>query len=317
MDVLAKAVEAAYPDDTVAAVTPQTARPDNAVARVTLEDGSVSYIKTAADTDRRLRRERGAIEIAGDCPIRVPDIRAVNLDATPPYLVLGPLPGTPLNDPWTGDGDRASLLRRAGEIIARIHTAGFDTAARIQGWNDGTPRLATASWVDTLCTTIEWRVEDWFPDRFTELPPILIDLLRTAEPRLADTDPRLLHADCSRINLHLEPSGALDWERAIIGDPAFDLVDAAGHLIDQVDVDEADRPAYRNALHEGYRSRAGRLPPHLERRRPLYRAVAHLLVLQTFDEWAPSVDEPTDDLAEQVRSEFRTRLATAREALEP
>jgi len=99
-----------------------------------------------------------------------------------------------------------------------------------------------------------------------------------------------------------------------VGDPVFDLVDAEGHLVDQIDVDDERRPRLRAALRDGYRERAGSLPAGFERRRPLYRVFAHLVVPQTFESWAPPVETPTEELAADVREEFDSRVATAREA---
>jgi len=106
----------------------------------------------------------------------------------------------------------------------------------------------------------------------------------------------------------------LDWERALVGDPALDLADAESHLVELPGAETAERSVLRNGLREGYRAYAGTLPDGFECRAPVYRAVAFLLTPQTFDLWAPEADEPTGALAEWVRTEFDTRLDAAREA---
>lgn len=317
METLKVAVERAFPDRAVESVAPQQTRPGNQVGRVRLGDGETVYVKTATDTTRRLVREAAATRFAAaNCAIAVPEVLAADLDESPPSLVLAPLPGTPLNDPWTDDQPRAPLLRKAGRTLAAVHEAAFDAPGRIVGV-DGADALERTdeTWTETLCSTIQWRAEDWFADRFSDIPERLVDLVRELEPTLRDATPVLLHGDCSRINVHVDPEGLLDWERALVGDPAFDVVDAEGNLVEQIDVDDDAEPRLRTAFRDGYRSEAGSLPVGLSERRPLYRVFAHLLVPQTFEDWAPTVERPNDELAANVREEFASRVAMAREEM--
>jgi len=310
-----RAARAAFPGRSIAEVDPRRTRPGNETGLVRFETGDPAYLKTATDTTTRLVRETAALRYAdAHCPVGTPSVLAADPDGDPPYLVTAPLGGTPLNDPWTDGADREPLLRAAGEALARVHEATFERPGVIEGGDGTALTLAGDSWTETLCATVEWRASDWYPDRFADVPERLVDAIREVDPTPTDAQPALLHCDCSRINLHLDPPGLVDWERALVGDPAFDLVDATGHLVDQVDVEDDERPALTEALYEGYGDRAGGLPPGLDGRRPLYRAVAHLLVTQTFDKWAARVDVPDDELAADVREEFDERLAAAREA---
>ncbi|WP_049981910.1 phosphotransferase family protein [Halolamina rubra] len=312
-DPLAERTTRAFPDRSVASVDTRETRRGNATGLVRFEEHDPVYLKTTTDGPTRLVREIAATRYAGaNAPIRVPGVVAADPDV--PYLATEPLPGTPLNEPWTDDGDRERLLRRAGAALARTHEARFDRTGTVEGGDAASLELAGDDWVDTLRRTAAWRAEDWFPDRFADIPDRLIETVTELAPTI-DERPALLHGDCSRINVHVDPTGLLDWERALVGDPAFDLVDAEGHLIDQIDVDEGDRDRLRAALYDGYTATAGSLPTGLAARRPLYRAFAHLLVPQTFESWAPTVETPNDELAADVREEFESRVAAAREAM--
>jgi aminoglycoside phosphotransferase (APT) family kinase protein len=316
MEPLREAIDRAFPTRTISDISKQNARRGNAVGRVTFADGQVAYVKTATDTDRRLTREIAATRYAENhCPVEVPTILAAETKSSPAYCVLTPLPGTPLNEPWTDGEDREPLLREAGRTLAGVHEARFEGPGRIRDGDEHGLELTDETWTETLCGTVEWRAEDWFADRFEEIPQRVVEMLREAAPVLDGVDARLLHGDSSRINVHLDPNGLLDWERALVGDPAFDLVDAYGHLVDQVDVEEAEQPLLTDALHDGYREAAGSLPAGYERRRPIYRVLAFLLVPQTFEAWAPTVDRPDDELAEDVRVEFENRLDAARDSI--
>lgn len=309
---LRRAVAAAFPDATVDAVEPAETRPGNKTAFVRFADRNPAYVKTATDRTDRLVRETAATRYAATaCDVGVPPVHTADPDGSWPYLATAPLPGTPLNDRWTGDGDRERLVREVGRTLAAVHEARFDRAGRIQG--GGTDRLALIdeSWTETLAGTVEDRAADLFAERFRDLPPRLAAVVRDIAPDVRGA-PALLHGDASRVNVHVDPRGLLDWERALVGDPAFELVDARFHHVEQVDVDEADEPRLTEALHAGYRDRAGALPRGLGTYAPLYRAVSFLLVPQTFNLWAPDVDEPDDDLAADVRETFAERLADAR-----
>lgn len=315
-DPIEAAVGDALPGASTESVERHTTRPGNVTARVSFADRSPVYVKTATDTAARLVREAAATRHAGaHCAVNAPTVVAADPEGDPPYLVTEPLPGTLFNDRWTGDGDRAALLRAVGRAMAGVHAAQFDAPGAVTGW-DG-DRLVTdgAAWAATLSDTLRWRGEDWFPDRFSDLPGAVAGLVEAVEPTLDGVAPSLLHADPSRINLHVEPTGLLDWERALVGDPAMDLVEAAFHHLGQPDVGEDERPALRAALEEGYREERGHLPSTLERYEPLYRATAHLLVAQAFEDWAPPLDRSTDELARQVREESESRQEAARAAL--
>lgn len=345
-DAIERAVLSALPARRVEDVEEYGARPGNRTARVTFADAPGVFVKTATDTADRLRRETAATRYAGaHCSLRVPEVVAAAPDGDPPYLVTEPLPGTALNDPWTDlrgddwrddgsaeaddesadedgadDGaldrdtrrERERLFRQVGRALAAVHEARFDRPGVIQGGDADGLDLAGGSWTATLCATVEFRVGDWLPDRFEDLPGRLVEVVRAVDPTVER--PVLCHGDLSRKNLHLDPLGALDWERAVVGDPAFDLVDATEHHAGQPDVPEDDRPDLRAAIEGGYEAVAGDLPAGLERRRPLYRAMWHLLVLQAFEDWSADVDRPADDLAAEVREEFDQRLDAAREA---
>ena len=72
-------------------------------------------------------------------------------------------------------------------------------------------------------------VENEFSDRFSDIPDDLISTIQAINPELESDSAALLHGDPSRINIQLEPNGLLDWEWALIGDPAFNLTEMIFH----------------------------------------------------------------------------------------
>lgn len=313
-ETIERAVRSAFPGRTIEDVETKETRPGNETAYVTFADAAGVYVKTATDTSRRLVRETAATRYAAEhCGVAVPRVVAADPTGDVPYLATEPLPGTVFNEPWTDGADRERLLRRAGTAIAGIHEARFERPGVVSGGDGGGLDLREGTWTETLRATVERRAADWFAERFADLPERLVETIRAVDPVIGGT-PALLHGDQSRINYHLDPDGFLDWERALVGDPAFGLVEAAFHMAGQPDVDGAERPDLIAALHDGYRERAGGLPAGLDRNRPLYRAVSYLLVPQAFEDWSAGVDVPNDELAADVESEFDSRLEAARES---
>lgn len=314
---LDSAVQAAFPDRPVRTIDVQDTRPGNATALVTFEDGRRVYLKTATDRTYRLVREIAATRYAAaNSGARVPEVVAADAAADPPYLATAPLPGTAMTDLWrSDDADREDLARAAGRVLAGVHEARFDRPCRIVGGGSDSLELEGASWTDVLVATVEERADDWFADRFADVPGRVVDVLDAARPVLDGAPAALCHCDAARPNVHVDPPGLLDWERAVVGDPALDLVDSVSNNFDQPDVGPDEFERLRDAQFAGYRERAGSLPAGLEERRPFYRLFTYLLVPQAFEDWAPQADVPDDELEANVREELDDRIAAARDAI--
>ena len=105
-----------------------------------------------------------------------------------------------------------------------------------------------------------------------------------------------------------EGLGFIDWELAHVGDPARELVRAEGQRFGAGKSPAPDHLV--DALHRGYRDRAGALPSGFDARRPVYEAVRLLGKSGFFDIWVEFVDESRDALAAFAAAEMERRLAT-------
>lgn len=283
--------------------------------------GQRAYLKRVTDGSDRVRREAAALRVARRRGLRVPRVLAADPDASQPWLATARLPGVPLSARFepAGGPARERLLERVGRELARIHERRFDAPGRITGCVQGEqggwrPETTDESWPETLAATVERRGATLLADRFEGAAERLAGVLRASDA-LADAEQfALLHGDPNAGNCFLEPPGTIDWDRALVGDPGLEVVEAVSHLVEGPDRPAADEDRLREALFAGYRARAGALPPGFERRRPAYRAVALFLALQTFAEWAPAADEPVEELADWLHEAFDERLAAARDA---
>lgn len=315
-EALQAGIRAAFPDRTVERVTERDTRPGNATAHVTFADGRQAYLKTATDGTYRLAREIAATRyVAEHCAVGVPEVLAADAGSDPPYLATAPLDGTVMTDVWRDeDVDREWLAREAGRALAGVHEARFAEPGQVVAGGAEDLELRRDSWTDVLIRTVEERAEDWWADRFAEVPERVVGVLEDARPLLDGAPAALLHLDAARPNVHVDPPGLLDWERAVVGDPALDLVDSVANNFDQPDVPDEHFERLRNAQFAGYRERAGGLPDGLAERRPVYRLFTYLLVPQAFEDWSAGADVPNDELAANVRDELDDRVAAARDA---
>jgi len=304
----------------------------NETLGVVFADGSRAFCKVATDGDRRrIARERAVLRyVADERPVRVPEVLAADPDAAVPYLVTGPAPGRGLLGAWdrATDVDRQALLRRVGATLATLHAERFESAGEITGaaqsGGGGSTALDIdpAPWPDVLRSTIERTREIGTSERLADHYDAVIDCVERNRDRLADAPAALLHGDVAKPNLFVvdgadrvpaaEPEAGpdgvipIDWELAHVGDPARDLVRAEDQLLNGFDSAGPER--FSTALYEGYRERAGGLPPAFTERAPIYRVVRILGRSGFVDQWATYLDEPVDDLVARADAELQARL---------
>lgn len=270
------------------------------VLRADLADGRTVVVKvTGSDTSRLLRYEHGVLgteaavdRVAHAAGLPLPQV--LHHDTTRAHVDGDALVTTFLaGDLWSTlelDGATAARARRSlGALMARLHHVTRDDGAPDRfGYPAPEAGLAAPTWPEAFAGMVRAVLDDavrWDVD----LPA---DRLVAAVERhhsllAAVTTPRLVHADLWPGNLLLDPVdrtvvGAFDAERALWGDPVFELVGADQLGAGAVDAD----------LLAGYRDAGGDLgvgdgtpgsgAPDAWQRLRLYRAYfACLLVVET------------------------------------
>ncbi|ROS26094.1 phosphotransferase family protein [Cellulomonas sp. PhB150] len=207
--------------------------------RVTLEDGRRVIVKAAPDeTDRLLTYEHDVLRTEalvyaladGRPELRMPTLLLTDFSRTllpADVVVVSHLDGVPLNEAGFEPGD-PRLMRVETELGAHLARQGTVTGPRF-GYPHG-PGLLADTWPEAFGLIVEALLADgrrWG----TVLPD---DEIRAAVARHADalaevTTPRLVHTDLWPGNLFVDPAsgellGVIDPERAVWGDPLFDLV---------------------------------------------------------------------------------------------
>jgi aminoglycoside phosphotransferase (APT) family kinase protein len=244
--------------------------------RVTLEDGRRVVVKTApTETHKLLTYERDLLRTEalvygladGRPELLMPTVLLTDYTRTvlpSDVLVVSHLPGTPMLDAgMAGDEARSRRLEAdLGAYLARQHGI---TGPRF-GYPNAEAGLQADTWPEAFGLVVEALLAD--AERWgTALPAAEIRsaLTRHAGALAEVTTPVLVHTDLWPGNLFVDPAsgelvGVIDTERALWGDPLFDLVGAdpmwngmsahllAGYARETGSVWDVDRPAAATRL---------------------------------------------------------------------
>lgn len=225
-------------------------------------------------------------------------------------------------------------LRAMGAGMARLHAEAadrFDAPGRPALDVPGRPALDDESgltvetderWSDTLCALLEDRRRFLDPLGFGDLASDVLAFVEEFRGAYDDvSDPTLLHGNVLPEHVGIDRTGdgaavsrLIDFEHALVGPPAFDLLRSLGPLFGPPSSD--DESPERAAFLDGYRS-VRSLPPDLDarlRQHEVVNAVSYLrsLHLQRGDRDAPhAVARRARGLARHTRgrmAELRSEL---------
>lgn len=186
----------------------------------------------------------------------------------------------------------------------------------------GRPAIHPVPFPDLLIATIREHQRIAPTDRFAESYDRLVAAIETNRSTLADAPAVYCHADPAGPNFQVPATddesdhadddtpallAALDLEMAHAGDPARDLYRAQDQTMATPPNDAPERLV--DALHEGYRARAGRLPPGYEERKPIYAAERVVGDAGFADRLAEWTDRSVADLDAWFREEIDRRLS--------
>lgn len=319
-DRVAAALAAAFPGRSIDAV--ETAgiswNEFHRTVRVDFGDDEGCYLKVSAAGDgTRIAREAAVLRhVGGRPPVPVATVLASDPDADPPYLATAPLAGRTLALAWDeaardgeGRAERERLATALGSGLARLHERQFDRHGHVVGGGAEGLDLDAAPWTDVLVDTVADLRRFPDTDDFVDVFEDAIAAIEANRDLLASAPAALLHGDVAMPNCVLTDDGVgfVDWETSHVGDPVRDVCRAAFHGRGTGPGEDAEWVV--DAIHAGYRERAGSLPDGFEDRKPVYDAVHLLLFVTHFEKMAEHHGEPPDDLAAWVREEAERRLA--------
>ncbi len=309
--VVDRIVHATYPDAAVDRITDRSgmahrtvvahlsgAPHDRVVARWLIHDH-------LAD---RFERESAVLDhVAETTDIPVPAVLGHDPDAEPPHTLMTFRPGdhrqTRFFRPHRLPGP---VVRHAGELLGRLHAACPRDAAGQVLPRDGLP-VQQQDWDDLLHGTVTAQLDQLadLPDfRFADMLPALRGLVDDHVPGIAMDGPVLLHHDYRPANLLTRDgtvTAVVDWERAMSGDPLYDLVKAEMNIVSLLP--DGEREERWDAFMQGYRDEH-QIAWDADRA-AVYRLLHLIEILWAFPVWAPTADpEMQDRRARELRGRF-------------
>jgi hygromycin-B 7''-O-kinase len=160
--------------------------------------------------------------LQGRLPVATPELHALgDYENGWRFVVMSQLPGEDLARAWpqVPPGAQDRIADEAGGLLAALHALDPGPLAGLTG-----PENWATFVTGQRATAVERQRQVGLPDVWLEQIP---DFLESV-PRPREPDPALLHTEVMREHLVVDPdrwrlSGILDFEPAMIGDPAYDF----------------------------------------------------------------------------------------------
>ncbi|MFF0739773.1 phosphotransferase family protein [Streptomyces sp. NPDC004111] len=228
--------DAVVPDETVMrpAVTDLLARLGLAGAPVTRYSGGSMPVYAAGtghvlklfptcDAEDGITEARVLSHLHGRLPVPTPELHASGAYGNGwRYVLMARLPGEDLSVAWPRipAADRERLVTEAGEALAALHALDPAPLADVLGPEDWDAFLARQR-----AGAVERQRSRALPEEWTARIPAFLDSVELP----AGGERVLLHTELMRQHLVVDPAtwrltGLFDFEPAMIGDPAYDLV---------------------------------------------------------------------------------------------
>lgn len=303
----------AFPANDVVELTALPGESRNAVGAVVTADGERYVLKCAPDADAAagLRREAAVTAVVGrrtDVPVAEVVATAFEPAHGPPHLVFRWVEGRTLQDAaGVAPPVQLPMFRALGETLAALHAGPtYEAPGDVEPTGPDAFEVDPAGpWPEAFARELADHVEALADTRFEALAEELwtevsgeLPALETGEP------PVLLHGDVGEGNVvydGTDVSCVLDWERAFVGHPEYDLCRAEVRYFWS---QWGRRDALASALYDGYRSRRD-LADGFDARRGRYLATFYLMSLSTFEDWGPRFADDLDALATDVAGKVR------------
>lgn len=313
-DELDAAIASAFPDGDLQEIRTLESTGDSDVARVDLAtDRFIVKCAPTVSAAEALAREVAVTNyVRRTTPVPVVEFRDIVLDpsqAPAPFYVAPWCPGSKLCDVL--DSSPAPLhgevFTHLGETLARLHDAtAFDAPGDVDPGDDSTFEVhSREDWASMFDEELAEHVSALADTRFEELAT---DVRRYVRDRLPSLDtgetPVLVHGDIGDGNVVCDGStvtAVLDWERAFVGHPEYDLCRAETRYFWN-SWGRRGRP--QSKLYEGYRATRA-LPSGFDERRTCYLATFSLGPLASFEDWGPQFSDDLDGLAASLGRRIR------------
>ncbi len=312
---LERVLAAGLPDRRVTDLSALEGDGDGEVFAVSTADGERFVLKYAPDQGAAsaLRRETAVTNyVRRETDVPVAEPVSCGFEGSDPgvYFLTRWAAGKRLDDALAALQPHAhpQVFANVGETLARLHAGtSFDDPGAIEPTGPASFEVEPAgSWPELFAGRLAENVEALQGTRFEGVAE---EVWTYVSQRLQDletgTSPVLLHGDVGDGNLVYDGtavSHVLDWERAFVGHPEYDLCRAEVRYF----LNDWGRESREGAmLYAGYRS-VRETPSDFEARRRCYLATFFLLPLARYPQWGPAFTDDLDGFAERIADRVRS-----------
>jgi len=284
-----------------------------------------SYFLKTSKNDTRFQVEGPVIEhLNSKTDVKLP--RIVDFDNTKSdypfmYMLTQKVRGENLNL-WDSSGGRSfpflsvenkkKILFSVGRELGKLHSqTSTQNFGFLESKNNQLEIKQKSSWPEIFKEIIIEQQTENFPERFSQLKPEVKEFVSNNIGKISECNKgSIIHQDYRWPNILVDKSSVsavLDWERALYGDPEYDLAKAEESLL-QFKTEEK-RKIYRESLFDGYREERT-FSKNWEEKRAFYRALRPVEALWTFDGWTKGMDDNKKDrMASENKEKLRQRIS--------
>jgi aminoglycoside phosphotransferase (APT) family kinase protein len=151
--------------------------------------------------------------------------------------------------------NKEKIVQQIGYYLAEIHkNIQFKDFGRLR-YRDNSLEVEKYSWRELVQEIAEEYIEEMKDTRFEDLPDEMRDYVQKNLHLLAESNPVLVHYDVAVDNIIREGTDVkaiLDWERAFVGQPEWDLAHSEVRFILQFVEDEKKVERLKKAFYDSY-----------------------------------------------------------------
>lgn len=182
---------------------------------------------------------------------------------------------------------KEEIVRQIGKYLAEIHdNIKFENFGRFRYENEGLD-IEKYEWVELVQEIAEEYIDSMENTRFEDLQGEFRDYVQKNLHLLDESNPVLVHYDVAVDNVIREGTdikAVLDWERAFIGRPEWDLAYSEVRFILQFLDDEEDVNQLKQTFYQSYR-KVNALDEGWRKRIEYYRMIQLFHGMEYFENW--------------------------------
>lgn len=258
------------------------------------EDSYVCYFNIKDEKQERFKKEEKLIELVNE-KTDIPTQQIVYSDFSKsriPYLfyIAKKIQGSSSEEDYQklDTEEQKEIVRQIGRYLGELHSkVTFEEFGRLTYIENGLQLESRDSWKELVTEIADDYIEGMRGTRFEDLQEDFKDYVEKNLHLLTDDSPVLVHYDVAVDNIlfqDTEVKALLDWERAIVGQPEWDLAYTEVRFILQFFEDEEKIEVLKKSFYSGYKEKR-ELTSGWKTRKEYFQMIQLFHGLKYFENW--------------------------------